>query len=61
MFYEGILLICVFIRLIVIKYLKYKSPQLAYRNISFEREAYDNEHNLDYLGKRKFWHFIKYI
>jgi hypothetical protein len=44
-----------------IKYLKYKSPQLAYRNISFEREAYDNEHNLDYLGKRKFWHFIKYI
>lgn len=25
----------------------------AYKGISFEREAYDNESNLDYLGKRK--------
>lgn len=34
----------------------------AYRNISFEREAYANEHNSDYLSKRKhfaFWDYIK--
>lgn len=28
-------------------------PYNAYRNISFEREAYDNEHNLSYLAGRK--------
>lgn len=27
----------------------------AYRNISFEREAYDNEHNLNYLSSRTKW------
>lgn len=26
----------------------------AYRNISFEKEAYDNENNLKYLTQRKF-------
>lgn len=44
-----------------IKYLKYKNPDLAYRNISFEREAYDNDQNLDYLKKRKIWSFISYL
>lgn len=44
-----------------LKYLKYKNPQLAYRNISFEREAYANDQNLNYLKKRKFWSFIRYI
>ena len=44
-----------------IKYLKYKNPELAYRNISFEREAYDNDQNLNYLKKRKFWSFISNI
>jgi len=33
----------------------------AYRNLSFEREAYANEHDLDYLKKRKFYSFIKYL
>lgn len=33
----------------------------AYRNISFEREAYANEHDLDYLKKRKFYSFLKYV
>lgn len=27
----------------------------AYRNISFEREAYDNQGNLNYLSTRKRW------
>lgn len=44
-----------------LKYLKYKNPQLAYRNISFEREAYDNDQNLNYLKQRKFWSFIHYL
>ena len=28
-------------------------PGNAYRNIRFEREAYTNEHNLEYLSSRK--------
>jgi len=44
-----------------IKYLKYRNPDRAYRNISFEREAYTNEHNSDYLKRRQFWSFLKYI
>ncbi|CAH0996028.1 hypothetical protein EMA8858_02158 [Emticicia aquatica] len=32
----------------------------AYRQISFEREAYDNEENFDYLKNRKFWNFLNY-
>ena len=33
----------------------------AYRNLSFEREAYTNEANPDYLKTRKFWAWFKYI
>lgn len=33
----------------------------AYRNLSFEREAYANENNLDYLKTRKHYAWIKYI
>lgn len=32
---------------------KYRNLDLAYRNISFEREAYDNDHNFNYLKTRK--------
>lgn len=32
----------------------------AYMNISFEREAYTNEKNLNYLKERKFFDFVKY-
>lgn len=35
--------------------------QEAYRNISFEREAYENEKDLDYLKRRSFWKFVKFI
>ena len=44
-----------------LKYLRYRNPQFAYRNISFEREAYAYEQDLNYLKKRKFWSFISYI
>lgn len=33
----------------------------AYRNISFEREAYRNQYNKDYLKTRPFWAFLNYI
>ena len=33
----------------------------AYRNISFEREAYDNEKNLSYLDTRKPFNWMKYL
>lgn len=33
----------------------------AYRNISFEREAYSNDNNPDYLKTRKRFSWLKYI
>ena len=33
----------------------------AYRNISFEREAYDNQYDLNYLKSRRRFVFLKYI
>ncbi|CAL2103606.1 conserved protein of unknown function [Tenacibaculum sp. 190130A14a] len=45
----------------VIKLCIYRSSSLAYKNLSFEREAYINESNLYYLENRKFWAFINYI
>ncbi len=33
----------------------------GYQNISFEREAYANEHDFSYLGQRKFFGFLKYL
>ncbi len=44
-----------------IKLIKYKNGFLAYKNLSFEREAYMNENNLYYLEKRKFWTFLNYL
>jgi hypothetical protein len=44
----------------LVGYLKYRNWQKAYLNISFEREAYANEKDLNYLKKRSFWRFLKY-
>jgi hypothetical protein len=44
-----------------VRLLQYKNANLAYRNISFEREAYANEINLDYLETRTFFSFLKYL
>jgi hypothetical protein len=43
------------------RFIQYKKWNLAYRNISFEREAYTNEKDLGYLKRRSFWSFLKYI
>jgi hypothetical protein len=45
----------------LIRLIAYKNKKKAYRNISFEREAYANEGNPDYLKHRPFWQFLKYI
>ena len=46
---------------IVIVLIKNKPIKDAYYNISFEREAYGNENNFNYLENRKFYTWIKYI
>ena len=45
----------------LIRLIQYKNKDLAYRNISFEREAYTNETDLNYLKKRSFFQFLHYI
>ncbi len=45
----------------LIRLLQYRSWQKAYRNISFEREAYTHGHDLNYLKNRKNYSFLKYI
>ena len=45
----------------IIKSIFYMDRYKGYQNISFEREAYHNEKNLDYLNERTFFSFIKYL
>ena len=45
----------------LIRYLICKDKNKAYRNISFEREAYENEKDLNYLKQRSFWSFLNYL
>ena len=42
----------------ILNRIKNQSHDIAYRNISFEKEAYNNEKNLNYLPKRL--HFINF-
>jgi hypothetical protein len=45
----------------VVRLLQYHNHRQAYLNISFEREAYQNEKDLHYLKQRSFASFLKYI
>jgi len=45
----------------LIRLIQYKNAALAYQNISFEREAYANETDFNYLKNRTFFQFLKYI
>lgn len=40
---------------------QYKNKKKAYKNMSFEVEAYTNETNLNYLKERPVWAFLKYL
>ena len=43
----------------LVRLLQYKNRYQAYRNISFEREAYKNDKDFNYLKTRRFWGFIR--
>jgi hypothetical protein len=45
----------------LIRLLLYRNRSKAYRNICFEKEAYANEKDLNYLKKRSFWKFYTFI
>ncbi|MCL9804618.1 hypothetical protein NAT51_03735 [Flavobacterium amniphilum] len=45
----------------MIRLIQYKNRHKAYRNICFEREAYANEKDLDYLKSRPFWGFSRFV
>lgn len=45
----------------LLRLLKHKDRQMAYRMISFEQEAYANEKDLHYIEQRSFWFFLKYL
>ncbi|APU09385.1 MULTISPECIES: hypothetical protein [Cellulophaga] len=45
----------------LIRCLFYWDSYRAYQNLSFEREAYFNEDNPNYLNERKPFSFIKYL
>lgn len=45
----------------VLRLIQYRSRIIAYYNISFEREAYSNDRNLDYLTTRKRFAFVRYL
>jgi hypothetical protein len=45
----------------LIRLVQYRNRREAYYNISFEREAYVKEKDLNYLKKRSFLSFLKYV
>ncbi|SDE30361.1 hypothetical protein [Riemerella columbipharyngis] len=45
----------------LIRWTKYQNYDKAYRKISFEQEAYAHDQESNYLEKRKFWSFVKYL
>ncbi|MBA5793376.1 hypothetical protein H1R17_02705 [Flavobacterium sp. xlx-214] len=45
----------------LIRLLQYQNRKKAYRNVSFEREAYANEQNPHYLKERRFFSFLRYL
>ena len=44
----------------LVRLVQFKNRNLAYRNIVFEREAYENEKDLGYLKQRSLWSFMKF-
>lgn len=45
----------------LIRLVKYRSLRKAYKNISFEREAYQNQNALGYLQRRCRYAFLSYL
>lgn len=45
----------------VVRYVQFGDWETAYYNISFEKEAYDNQENMGYISHKSFWSFIDYV
>lgn len=45
----------------LLRFVQFQNAYLAYKNISFEREAYENESDLNYYRKRHLWNFTDYL
>ena len=45
----------------LVRLIQYRDSKKAYRNISFEREAYANDQDNTYLSSRKLFAFIRYL
>lgn len=45
----------------ILRMIIYRDSYKAYQNISFEKEAYANQEDFEYLKKRKTWNFLIYI
>ena len=45
----------------VIRLIRYRNSKEAYRNISFEREAYQYDKTDNYLSKRTWYSFLNYL
>ena len=45
----------------LIHLIRFRSTDIAYRSISFEREAYTNQGDFGYLKGRGWFNFLKYI
>jgi len=56
-----VLFYLVYVLEFLVRLVQFKQWRKAYRNVSFEREAYANEKRLDYLKTRPIWAFLKYI
>lgn len=45
----------------ILRLIIYRNPSKAYRNISFEREAYAHDNDLEYLAGRTFLSSFRYL
>ena len=45
----------------LVRLVQYRNSDKAYRSISFEREAYENQGKKEYLEERRRWGFRKYM
>lgn len=45
----------------LVKLIYYRNRITAYKNVSFEREAYENQYDITYLDERKPYAWVKYI
>lgn len=45
----------------LVRLIRFRDTHSAYRNVSFEREAYANQADLEYLQQRKQWSWTSYL